>query len=121
MNNLAYDTLGTSKKLEETGMERKQAEAIAIAIAEREGRLATKSDIDLLKGDIGLVKDEINSLRSENKSLRSDVKTEINSLRSEINSLRTEVKSDMASQFRWLMGMQVVTILTMVGLVVSLA
>ena len=113
MNNLAYDTLGTSKRLEETGIERKQAEAIAIAIAEREGRLATKSDFDLLKTDI-------DSLRSEMKALRSEVKAEINSLRSELNSLRSELKSDMASQFRWVMGMQVVTILTIVGLVVSL-
>ena len=95
MSNLAFDTLGTSKKLEAAGMERKQAEAVAIAIAEREGNLATKSNFD---------------------SLRSEVKSDINSLRTEVKSDINEVNSEMKVQFRWLMTMQVVVLLAIFAL-----
>ena len=48
MSKFAYDTLGTSRELETAGMERRQAEAVAIAIAQREGNLVTKSDLNPL-------------------------------------------------------------------------
>ncbi len=139
MIKFAYDTLGTSKELEAAGMERNQAEAVAIAIAQREGNLATKSDIDGVKSDIDGVKSDIdgvksdlNALRTEVKSdinavksdinaLRTEVKSDLNALRTEVksdlNALRTEVKSDMKSQFRWMMSMQIVTFLAILALV----
>ena len=98
MNRFAYDTLGTSKKLEAAGMERYQAEAVATAIAQREGNLATKSDIDGLKSEI------------------DGVKSEIDGVKSEISSLRTEVTSEMKAQFRWLMTMQVIVTLAIIAL-----
>ncbi len=138
----AYDTLGTSKKLAAAGMERRQAEAVAIAIAERQGNLATKSDIEKLdsrfeklESDIERLDSSISSLRTEFKSdissLRTEVKSDISSLRTEfksdISSLRTEFKSDMNSfrsenrsemktQFRWLMSMQIAVIFAIVTL-----
>ena len=105
MNRFAYDTLGTSKKLEAAGMERYQAEAVATAIAQREGNLATKSDIDGLKSEIDGVKSEIDG-----------VKSEIDGVKSEISSLRTEVTSEMKAQFRWLMTMQVIVTLAIIAL-----
>ncbi len=102
----AYDTLGTSKKLAAAGMERRQAEAVAIAIAEQQGNLATKSDIEKLESSIG--------------SLRTEVKSDMNSLRTEfksdMNSFRSEVRSEMKTQFRWLMTMQFAVIFTIVAL-----
>ncbi len=116
MNRFAYDTLGTSKKLEAAGMERYQAEAVATAIAQREGNLATKSDIDGVKSDIDGVKSDIDGVKSEIRSLRAEVKSDINGMKSEINLLRTEVTSEMKAQFRWLMTMQVIVILAIIAL-----
>ena len=127
MRSLAFDTLGTSKKLEAAGMERKQAEAVATAIAEREGNIATKYDINLLKDDIKSVKDDIKSVKDDIKSVKDDIKsvrfefdTKIDSLRAEVASLRTELDTKIDSKFRWLMGMQMVTVFAVVGLIVSL-
>ena len=120
MRSLAFDTLGTSKKLEAAGMERKQAEAVATAIAEREGNIATKYDINLLKDDIKSVKDDIKSVKDDIKSVRFEFDTKIDSLRAEVASLRTELDTKIDSKFRWLMGMQMVTVFAVVGLIVSL-
>ena len=102
MNYHAYDTLGTSKKLAAAGMERRQAEAVAIAIAERQGDLATKSDIENLESDIKRLDSSISSLRTEFKS--------------DMNSFRSEIRSEMKTQFRWLMTMQIAVIFAIVTL-----
>ena len=109
MIKFAYDTLGTSKELEAAGMERNQAEAVAIAIAQREGNLATKSDIDAVKSDINVVKSDINAVKSDINAVKSD----INAVKSDLS----ESKSDMKSQFRWMMSMQIVTFLAILALV----
>ena len=44
----AFDTLDTSRQLEQAGMDRQHAEAIATAIRNGHGQLATKSDIEKL-------------------------------------------------------------------------
>lgn len=41
----AFDTLTAARELEASGMERKQAEAVAAAIRAGQGDLATKDDI----------------------------------------------------------------------------
>ncbi len=111
MSKFAYDTHGTSKELEAAGMERNQAEAVAIS--QREGNLATKSDNNE-------VKSELSALRTEIKSGLSEIKSDISALRTEIksglNAFRTEVKSDMKSQFRWMMSMQILTFLAVLAL-----
>ena len=73
------------KKLAAAGMDLRHAEAVAIAIAEHQDKLATKSDIEKLESSIS--------------SLRTDVK-------SDMDSFRSEVRSEMKTQFRWLMTMQ---------------
>ena len=112
MNKFAYDTLGTSRELEAAGMERGQAEAVAIAIARREGNLATKSDPNLLrtevKSDIAKVKSDIARVESDISSLRAEVKSDISSLRAEVKSDNSEIRSDMKAQFRRVISTQVI-------------
>ncbi len=126
MSKFAYDTLGTSRELEAAGMERRQAEAVSIAIAQREGNLATKSDIGRVESEIDRVESAISSLRTEVKSdigrvesaissLRIEVKSDFSSLRTEVKSDFTEIRLDMKAQFRWVISMQVVVVLAVVG------
>ena len=121
MNKFAYDTLGTSRELEAAGMERGQAEAVAIAIARREGNLATKSDLNLLrtevKSDIAKVKSDIARVESDISSLRAEVKSDISSLRAEVKSDNSEIRSDMKAQFRWVISTQVIVAFAVITLV----
>ena len=103
MSKFAYDTHGNSKELEAAGMERNQAEAVAIT--QREGNLATKSDNNEVKSELSVsvaeVKFELNALRTEFKfelsALRTELKFELSALRTELkfelSALRTEIKS----------------------------
>ena len=67
-----FDTLTASKDLQQAGLEKSQAEAIAMVIKQSEGDLVTKHDIALLKSDIA--------------QLRSELKIGISQLKSEIRS-----------------------------------
>lgn len=56
----SFDTLKATRDLEAAGVERSQAEAIAAAIRDSQGELATKADlaglkVDMLKIAIGIV------------------------------------------------------------------
>ena len=72
----AFDTLTVSKDLQQAGIEERHAEAIALAVKQGQGDLATKQDIALLKFDI-------DHLKSGNEQLKSD-------------QMRTEMQSDFA-------------------------
>ncbi len=136
-----YDTLGTSKKLAAAGMERRQAEAVAIEIAERQGNLATKSDFEKmdsrfekmdsrfekmdsrferLNSGIERLNSGIERLDSGISSLRTEFKSEMSSLRTEfksgMNLFRSEIRSERKTQFRWLLTMQFATIFAIVTL-----
>lgn len=63
MANAAFDTLTVSKELQDAGIEAKHAEAIALAVKQGQGDLATKLDINLLKTEL---KSEINQLKTDN-------------------------------------------------------
>ncbi len=63
MANAAFDTLTVSKELQDAGIEAKHAEAIALAVKQGQGDLATKQDINLLKTE----------LKSEIKQLKTDI------------------------------------------------
>ena len=64
----AFDTLTVSKDLQQAGIQAKHAEAIALAVKQSQGDLATKQDITLLKSDIDHLKSDIDHLRTELKS-----------------------------------------------------
>ena len=100
MSKFAYDTHGNSKELEAAGMERNQAEAVAIS--QREGNLATKSDN--------------NEVKSELSASVAEVKFELSALSTEIKSGLSEIKSERKSQFRWMMSMQILTFLAVLAL-----
>jgi hypothetical protein len=61
MTTLTFDTLAYSKKLRDAGIEEKQADAQALALAsvlkETSGELATKQDILLLKQEMERLND----------------------------------------------------------------
>ena len=52
MTNVAFDTLTASKNLQDAGIEPKHAEAIALAVKDSQGELATKQDIQLLRTEL---------------------------------------------------------------------
>ena len=55
----AFDTLTVSKDLQQAGIQAKHAEAIALAIKQSQGDLATKQDITLLRSDIAQLMSEL--------------------------------------------------------------
>ena len=63
MNGTTFDTLSAARDLEAAGFNRAQAEALAAAIRNSQGELATKTDIGILKSDIGILKSDIDMLK----------------------------------------------------------
>jgi uncharacterized protein len=107
MNALAFDTLAYTRRMEEAGFTRQQAEALADEQAKLiDERLATKTDIEALrlanKADMEAIHRDIERLRLETKSdieaLRLANKSDIEALRlankSEIEGLRLANKSE---------------------------
>lgn len=54
----SLDTLRTARDLEDAGLDRRQAEAIASAIGQADQQAATKADIAVLKTDIAALRSE---------------------------------------------------------------
>ena len=65
MATAAFDTLTVSKELQDAGIEAKHAEAIALAVKQSQGDLATKQDLNLLRTEL---KSDIDKLKTELKS-----------------------------------------------------
>ena len=63
MNTATFDTLTAAHALEAAGIERGHAEAIAHAIRNVQGDLATKADITAVKGEIAAVASRVNALQ----------------------------------------------------------
>ena len=65
MTTISFDTLAYVKKLREAGIDEKQAEAQAVALAavlkETSGELATKQDVLLLKQDIDRLSEQVDA------------------------------------------------------------
>ena len=94
MTTITFDTLAYVKTLREAGIEEKQAEAQAVALADvlKSGAtdLATQRDIE---------------------SLRSDVKRDIELLRAELKKDIAETKAEL---IRWIVGVGILARLTKV-------
>ncbi len=90
----AQDILDETHKLEESGMERSWAEAVANTIAKAVEPLATKADLEAefkaWRKDFETLRAEI---KSESKALREEFKTENMALREDLKTAITE-KSD---------------------------
>ncbi len=112
----AQDILPETRKLEESGMERSWAEAVAETIAKAVEPLATKADLEAeskaRRKDFEKLRAEI---KSESKALREEFKTENMALREDLKTaiyeksdanialLREEMKSSILSLKVWLL------------------
>ena len=81
MNGTFFDTLSVAENLQDAGIERKHAEAIAKAVKAGQGDLATKSDIDQVRAEISQVRAEISQVRTEMNSDIQRLEDKINNLR----------------------------------------
>ena len=97
MANAAFDTLAVSKDLQDAGFEMRQAEAIAWAVKQGQGDLATKQDIALLKSDIEQLRTEF---KSDNKQLKTEMEANFDKLKSDI----TWIKWSMALMIAVMIG-----------------
>ena len=56
MSASTFDTLSAAREFESTGLDRRQAEAIAKTVRDGQGDLATKADMAALKSDVSALK-----------------------------------------------------------------
>ena len=112
----AQDILPETRKLEESGMERSWAEAVAETVAKAVEPLATKADLEAeskaRREDFETLRAE---LKSESKALREEMRTESKALREDLKEamneksdanialLREEMKSNNLSLKVWLL------------------
>ena len=89
------DTAAAIRKLEDAGVNGRQAAAIVDLHAAADADFATKADFDGLRTELGMVRTE---LKAEIEGGRTGLKAAIDRLRTElkadINGLRTELKAD---------------------------
>ena len=107
MANAAFDTLAVSKDLQDAGFETRQAEAIAWAVKQGQGDLATKQDIALLKTEL---KSDIDQVRTELKSEIDQARTE---MKSEIKQLKTDI-----FWIRWVVGANLALSIAIIGAII---
>ena len=103
MANAAFDTLAVSKDLQDAGFETRQAEAIAWAVKQSQGDLATKQDIALLKSDIDHLRTE---LKSDIDQLRTELKSDNKQLKTEMEANFDKLKSDI-TWIKWSMALMI--------------
>lgn len=65
--NPGFDTLAWTQTLKATGVEEKQAEALAAAARDSQAGLATKAHLDALRAE----------LRADNAALRADMRSDL--------------------------------------------
>ena len=63
MTGIAFDTLSAAEALEAAGIDKAHAKAIAVAICNGQGDLATKTDLNELRTEIGAVRSELAVIR----------------------------------------------------------
>ena len=73
-----------------------------------------------LEGRLGDHFAAVDDLRSTYREFRADSNRQFGELRNAIDVLRSEMRTEMHTQFRWLAGIQVTTILAIGGAVVGL-
>jgi ribosomal protein L29 len=90
------DRLTLAHAIEDAGIERIKAEALAGAIFEAiHDNVATKVDIHDLRSEIAELRSE---MKAEIQELRSDTKAEIQELRSEVKAEIQELRSEMRGE-----------------------
>ena len=127
VNALSFDTLAFARRMEAVGFTRQQAEALAEEQAKLiDERLATKSDIELIRHDIEALKQ---TTKADIEVLRQTTKADLEALRlatrADIETLRQTGRADLAEArsdiVKWTMGAIGLQTLLIVGAVVALA
>ena len=110
--NTAFDTLTASNNLQKTGIEKSQADAIALVVNNSHGELVTKTDLAAVKTDLAAAMNEqkaelttaMNEQKAELTAAMSEQKTELTTAMNEqkaeltaaMNELKTELTAAMA-------------------------
>ncbi len=93
----AFDTLSAAQHMQDAGMDRKHAEAIAIAIRSGQGELATRDDLDT----------RINVLRADLDTrinvLRADLDTRISALKTDLDAAVSRLDTRI-NALQWIIG-----------------
>ena len=122
----AFDTLSASRDLEDAGMERRQAEAVAHAVASAgaAGRddLATKADLlkTATKADLADLKAEtktgLEQLRAETRAGLADLKAET---KAGLEQLRTATEADLKAGLAALEARMTWRLVLLAGVIVA--
>jgi len=111
MAEIAFDTMAAVRRLRDTGLEERQAEAITATVRDGiTGGVATKSDIDTLRT---ATKADFNTFRTTTKAdfntFRTTTKADFNTFRaatkSDIDAFRAEIWAEIAglkTEIRWI-------------------
>ncbi len=101
MNATPFDTLSAARSLEASGIEKRQAEAIVLAIRSSGEAAATRTDLDtataLLRGDLdtatAALRGDLNTATTE---LRGELATMTAQLRGEIKAVAAELRGEIS-------------------------
>ena len=100
-----FDTLAAARDMENAGLKREAAEAVAAAIRAGQGELATRADMDALGK---ATKAEIDALgkatKADTDALRTATQADIAAVRSDITGLRWIVGINIAISLATLAG-----------------
>ena len=131
MDSATFDTLTAAHTLEAAGIERGHAEAIAHAIRNGQGDLATKVDITAVKADITAVKADITVMKGEIAAVKADItvmKGEIAAVKADVTVMKGEIaaaRGDIAAvasrvnSLQWVVGIQSAITLTTFAIVAA--
>ena len=93
----AFDTLTAARRMEDAGMKREQAEAVAEAV-----RTAAEADLEHLatKADLGDVKAELKAdlavLKTDLGDAKAELKADLAVLKTDLGGVKAELKADVA-------------------------
>ncbi|MCY4265594.1 MAG: hypothetical protein OXE78_12175, partial [Gammaproteobacteria bacterium] len=88
--NTAFDTLTASNDLQKTGIEKSQADAIALVVNNAHGELVTKTDLAAVKTDLAAVKTDLAAVKTE-------LTTAMNAQRAELTVAMNEQKTELTA------------------------
>ncbi len=97
---LTFDTLAFSKTMQDAGMDRMQAEALATAQREAFSQMldardfATKADVLETKVEL---KEDIAAVKADLAAVRTELKQDIAAVKADLATVRTELKQDIAA------------------------
>ncbi|MCY4357069.1 MAG: hypothetical protein OXD01_06055 [Gammaproteobacteria bacterium] len=90
--NTAFDTLTAAKKLQDTGLNQRQAEAIALVVKNSQGNLVTIADLQVVKTELHTALEKldgrIDGLEGRIDGLRDMLDSSIKNLNSRMDGFR---------------------------------